>query len=141
MTQTRELPELSERCCLEIFLQNGSPDDLTLGSEHTFTTDDDEEWILIFTSSGVIAAARSTGTPAPDANLTFAHFLPGMTFSDRFPVESLAWWRIQACSGSSKHRGMPSKGDWTARFDASPKGRRPARIVHHFAACRFVSTS
>ena len=31
---------------------------------------------------------------------------------------------------------MPGNGYWTARFDANPKDRRPARIVQHFANCR-----
>lgn len=133
------MPELSERCCLEVFLKNASPADLKLNTEHTFATDDDEEWTVRFTSTGVTATPRSLNGAATSTapELSFAHFPPGsMTFSENLPVGSLAWWRIQACTGPSKHRGMPGNGDWTARFDANPKDRRPARIVHHFADCR-----
>ncbi|KAL8279727.1 hypothetical protein RQP46_007822 [Phenoliferia psychrophenolica] len=137
LVTTRELPELSERCCLEIFLRNATPDELTLESVQLFVTEDGDEWSLTFASSGVVVTPLRTTVAAQDANYTFAHFPPGtMTCLDHLPVGSLAWWRIQACSGPTKHRGMPGRGDWTARFDANPKDRRPARIVHHFSDCR-----
>lgn len=126
------MTELSEHCCLEVFLKNATPADLKLNSEATFTAGDDDEWTVRITSTGIVATTRSVDgtTTLSAAELGFAYFPPGS-------ITAHAWWRIQACSGPSKHRGMPGNGEWTARFDANLKDHRPARIVQHFANCRY----
>ncbi|KAM0753410.1 hypothetical protein T439DRAFT_322320 [Meredithblackwellia eburnea MCA 4105] len=161
LVQTKEVPDLSERCCVELFLvPSASTKDLpltrcldgrerygpqhreenmTLSCEYIFSTHSGQQWRVTFTptSNTIVTPIAPTSIPAGHA-YTFVHFYPdSMVVSDRFPVGSLGWWRLQACVGAAKHRGMPGDGAWTARYDEQPKDRRPARIVEHFARCRY----
>ncbi|KAK4698333.1 hypothetical protein P7C70_g7948, partial [Phenoliferia sp. Uapishka_3] len=136
----------SSRDCVELFLRDGTSDDFTEGSSHRFSTAHDEQFLVTFTNSGPVVTRLSDASHAPASSnvssspqYSFTHFQPGsFTRSDIHQVGSIAWWRLQACVGTSKHRGMPGpSGEWTARYDANPKDRRPARVMSHFSNCRY----
>ncbi|KAM0754160.1 hypothetical protein T439DRAFT_323043 [Meredithblackwellia eburnea MCA 4105] len=155
--------EVTEKGCTEIFLDDSldprSPigrsvlyndvyshaayeEDQRLQSSYTFRTEEHETWRVDFSLdspkptvtavSGVSSEKRATN------RLTFVHFPSESIIDCEHPVGSILWWRLQGCIGATPHRGMPGPhGEWTARFDADPKDRRPARIVEHFAVCRY----
>lgn len=165
-------PELSDRCCTELFLATNlcSPtaplarvlsgmdkaytpshyaEDIRLASSYTFTSATGTSWIVSYLPRGSGGPTVTAASPTPTSTLiigppttnTFVHLPPGsfvVNESPASPIGSLPWWRVQACVGATKHRGMPGpEGAWTARYDKDPRDRRPARILEHFAKCRW----
>lgn len=114
--------------------------DISLKSVYHFVDNNRREWLLSFTQTGPTVALATKRPPAhsPELKYSFVHFNPkSMVVAPGCPTGSVAWWRVQACHGSSRHRGMPGVfGDWTARYDAESGERRPARVVQHHANCK-----
>lgn len=155
----KDSTEICERNCIELYLVGATPDgstlleiavrnntayrrsqrerDIALGTVYTFSSEDGRRWLVTFGLETKIKPETAAATDG-DFPRYFLHFNPStMIYQADNPIGSLGWWRVQACTGPIRHRGMPGyDGAWTARWDKESGDRRPARIVQ---VCPFLA--